>query len=344
MDYNRVRENAKEILSPLCLVCKECNGVACKGRVPGVGAKGTGNSFIRNYSYLYKVKVVMDMIYKEEGQDTSSSLFGKHFTAPIFVAPIGGMDINYGGKIAEGEYHRRTLMGAKNAGIAAFTGDGANDIYFNEPLVPLKEVEGWGIPTLKPWAMEKVFEKIKTIETLNVMAFAMDIDSAGLVHLAKSGKPVFTKTVKDLKEIVDSTELPFIIKGVMSPEGAKKAAESGAYGIVVSNHGGRVLDNTPATTEVLPEIKEVLGGKIKIFVDGGIRTGADVFKAIALGADAVLIGRTFAITAIGGGAEGVQLYAEKLIAELKDTMLMTGCKSISDITMDKIVVSRKDFL
>ncbi|MDP3387079.1 MAG: alpha-hydroxy-acid oxidizing protein [Eubacteriales bacterium] len=340
MDYNLIREKAKETLSPLCLVCKECNGVACRGWVPGVGAKGTGNSFIRNYSYLQEVKVVMDMIYKAEGQETSISLFGRKFTAPIFVAPIGGMDINYGGKIAEGEYHRRTLIGAKNAGIAAFTGDGANDIYFNEPLVPLKEVEGWGIPTLKPWAMGKVLEKIKTVEELNVMAFAMDIDSAGLVHLAKSGKPVYTKTVQDLKEIVDSTELPFIIKGIMSAEGAKKAADSGAYGIVVSNHGGRVLDNTPATTEVLPEIREAVGNRIKIFVDGGIRTGSDVFKAIALGADAVLIGRTFTIMAIGGGSDGVQLYAEKLIAELKDTMLMTGCKDISDITKEKIVMPR----
>ncbi len=340
MDYNEIREKAKEILSPLCLVCKECNGVACRGWVPGVGAKGTGNSFVRNYDYLRQVKVVMDMIYKGEGQDTSISLFGKDFSAPIFVAPIGGMDINYGGKIAEGEYHRRTLIGAKNAGIAAFTGDGANDTYFNEPLVPLKEVQGWGIPTLKPWAVDKVLEKTKLVEELDVMALAMDIDSAGLVHLAKSGKPVFTKSVHDLKEIVDGTKLPFIIKGVMSAEGARKAADSGAYGIVVSNHGGRVLDNTLATTEVLPEIKEAVGHRVKIFVDGGIRTGADVFKAIALGADAVLIGRTFTIMAIGGGAEGVQLHAEKLIAELKDTMLMTGCSSISDITRDKVVLPK----
>ena len=197
---------------------------------------------------------------------------------------------------------------------------------------------GWGVPTLKPWALDKVLEKIKMVEELNPLALAMDIDSAGLVHLAKSGKPVFTKTVEDLKEIVEGTRLPFIIKGVMSAEGARKAADSGAYGIVVSNHGGRVLDNTPATTEVLPAIKEAVGHRMKIFVDGGIRTGADVFKAIALGADAVLIGRTFTIMAIGGGEKGVQLYAERLIAELKDTMLMTGCSTIGDISRDKIVL------
>lgn len=336
MNYNEVREKAKEIMSPNCLVCKECNGVACKGWVPGVGAKWTGNSFIRSFNYLNEVKVVMDTIYEGKGQDISIELFDKKFSAPIFVAPIGGMDINYGGKLSEEDYHRRTLMGAKAAGIAAFTGDGANDDYFNAPLKPLKEVGGWGIPTLKPWSQEKIFEKIKTVEELGVLALAMDIDSAGLVHLAASGKPVYSKTVEDLKAIVDSTKLPFIIKGIMSGKAAEKAVQSGAYGIVVSNHGGRVLDNTPATTEMLPEIRKAVGKRIKIFVDGGIRTGAGVFKALALGADAVLIGRTFTISAFGGGAEGVQLYAEKLMAELKDTMLMTGCSTLEDITMDKI--------
>ncbi len=339
MNYEEVRAKAKEIMVPECLVCKECNGVACKGWVPGIGAKWTGNSFIRSFNYLNEVKLVMDTIVlkEQEAQDISIELFGKEFSAPIFVAPIGGMDINYGGKIEEEDYHRSTLTGAKNSGIAAFTGDGANDVYFNAPQKPLKELDGWGIPTLKPWSQEKVFEKIKVVEELGVIALAMDIDSAGLVHLAASGKPVYSKTPAELREIVEFTKLPFIIKGIMSAKGAQKAVETGAYGIVVSNHGGRVLDNTPATTEVLPEIKKVVGDRMKIFVDGGIRTGADVFKALALGADAVLIGRTYAISAFGGGAEGVSLYTEKLKAELKDTMLMTGCTTLSDITADKII-------
>ncbi|MDX9916917.1 MAG: alpha-hydroxy-acid oxidizing protein [Gudongella sp.] len=339
MNYEEVRAKAKEIMVPECLVCKECNGVACKGWVPGVGAKWTGNSFIRSFNYLNEVKLVMDTIVlkEQEAQDISIELFGKEFSAPIFVAPIGGMDINYGGKMEEEDYHRSTLTGAKNSGIAAFTGDGANDVYFNAPQKPLKELDGWGIPTLKPWSQEKVFEKIKVVEELGVIALAMDIDSAGLVHLAASGKPVYSKTPAELREIVEFTKLPFIIKGIMSAKGAQKAVETGAYGIVVSNHGGRVLDNTPATTEVLPEIKKVVGDRMKIFVDGGIRTGADVFKALALGADAVLIGRTYAISAFGGGAEGVSLYTEKLKAELKDTMLMTGCTTLSDITADKII-------
>lgn len=337
MNYSEVLDKAREILSPVCLVCKECNGVACKGWVPGVGGKGHGRGFIHSYDYLKSVKIVLDTIYENRGQDTSIELFGEKFAAPIFVAPIGGMDINYGGRIEEGDYHSRTLRGAKEAGIAAFTGDGANELYFEAPLIPLKELKGWGIPTLKPWSQDKVLDKIKIVEEAGALAIAMDIDSAGLVHLAASGKPVFSKTLEDFREIVAATDLPFIVKGIMSASAAAKLVDTGIYGIVVSNHGGRALDDTQAPAEVLPEIKKAVGDKLKIFVDGGIRSGADVFKALALGADAVLIGRPYAYSAIGGGAEGVKLYTEKLISELKDTMLMSACNDLSDIDLDKIV-------
>ena len=102
---------------------------------------------------------------------------------------------------------------------------------------------------------------------------------------------------------------------------------------MVSNHGGRVLDQCPATAEVLPEIAAALKGTgVKILVDGGIRTGMDVFKALALGADAVLIGRPFVTMVYGAGAEGVKTYVEKLKAELADTMAMCGAHSLADIS------------
>ena len=122
----------------------------------------------------------------------------------------------------------------------------------------------------------------------------------------------------------------------MTPAGARKAMEAGAAGIVVSNHGGRVLDQCPATAEVLPGIADAVGGRIKIFVDGGIRTGLDVFKALALGADGVLIGRPFVTMVYGGGAEGVQVYVNKLQSELKDAMQMCGVHSLEEIGRDQI--------
>lgn len=118
----------------------------------------------------------------------------------------------------------------------------------------------------------------------------------------------------------------------MTVEGAKKALKAGASGIVVSNHGGRVQDQCPSTAEVLPDIVDAVGGKMTILVDGGIRTGVDVFKALALGADGVLICRPFVTMALGAGAEGVKVYVDKLKAELSDTMAMCGAHSLSDIT------------
>ena len=157
----------------------------------------------------------------------------------------------------------------------------------------------------------------------------MDIDAAGLPFLQGLTPPAGSKSVEELKQIVSWAQRPFILKGIMTARGAEKALE--ASGIVVSNHGGRVLDHCPATAEVLPEIVDAVGGKMTIFVDGAIRSGMDMFKALALGADAVLIGRPFVTTVYGGGEEGVQLYVQKLKAELADTMRMCGAHSLAEI-------------
>lgn len=337
MTYQELLEKARAKMAPQCRVCKECNGVVCKGEIPGTGGKGSGAAFKSCVDFLSSVKIKLDTIYENEGQDTSISLFGKSFKYPFFVAPIGGMNLNYNGAITETEYDEAVVFGSIKSGTAAFTGDGANDSLFLDSLPIIKKADGIAVPTVKPWKNDKVLEKVRMLEEANAMAFAMDIDSAGLINLALAGKPVSAKSVKELSEITSATNVPFIVKGVMTKEGAIKAVEAGAYGIVVSSHGGRVLEHAPATCSVLPEIRAAVGDKLKIFVDGGIRSGADVFKAIALGADAVLIGRPYVIAAFGGGAEGVELYTEKIGAELRDVMIMSGCKNLSDITIDKII-------
>ena len=141
---------------------------------------------------------------------------------------------------------------------------------------------------------------------------------------------------QEMKEIVHYAQMPFIIKGIMTPDGARKAVEAGAAGIVVSNHGGRVQGGVPSTAEVLGEIADAVRGQTVIFVDGGIRSGVDVFRALALGADAVLIGRPFATMMYGAGAEGVKVLFNKLVGELKGTMTMCGAPTLKDITRDKI--------
>ena len=339
MDYNEVLTKAREQLAPKCRVCPVCDGRACRGEVPGAGGKGSGDSFVRNVSYLRDVQIVLDTLYQDRGQDTGCEFFGKKFALPAFPAPIGGMKMNYGSDISEEEQADRVLRGSIAAGSVAFTGDSPVPAAFFGPLEAIKRLDGMGVPTIKPWSLDLALPRVQAAKESGAIAIAMDVDAAGLVNVKLNGGTVYPKSVADMKELVAAcAPAPFIIKGVMTAKGALKAAEAGVYGIVVSNHGGRVLDHSPATAEVLPEIRAALGkdSPVKIFVDGGVRTGLDVFKMIALGADAVLIGRPIITASFGGGAEGVELYLKKVAAELAATMLMTGAANLSEITRDMV--------
>ncbi len=340
MDFKAAMENAKKIEGFKCRVCGQCNGKVCKGEIPGVGGKGSGSGFMRSFEKLSDIKLNMDTIYTAEKVDCSIELFGKKFQYPIFAAPIGGLVACYGEKLSDYEYSKAIVDGCKEAGTIGFTGDGVKDEFFLNPVKAIEENGGWGIPTVKPWRKDEVIQRLRAAEKAGVAAIAMDVDAAGLAILAMAGKPVSPKSVEELQEIIGATQLPFIIKGIMTAKGARKALEAGAYGIVISNHGGRVLDHTPAAVEVLPEIVKAVEGKMKIFIDGGIRTGLDVLKVLALGADAVLIGRPYAVAAYGGGAEGVAAYTKKIGAELAEGMVMTGCNSLKDI--DEGVIFRSE--
>lgn len=338
MTYQDVLKNAKQSIGPYCKVCPECNGVACRGVIPGPGGKGTGLGFIRNYQELKKIRLRMDTIYAPTETSTKAKLFGKEFALPVFAAPIGAVAMHYSDAYNDLTYSAAVLEGCKQAGSAAFTGDGVKSEVYEGTIEAVKKLGGCGVPTIKPWSLSEVLVKAKMAEDAGAFAFAMDIDAAGLVILAMQGKPVSPMPVESLRKIAESVRIPFILKGIMTSEGAKKALEAGAKGIVVSNHGGRVLDETPAGIEALPAIVEAVGGKMTILIDGGFRTGLDVFKALALGANGVLIGRPFSYAVYGGGAEGAKLYLEKVRAELAEAMLMTGAATLSDIDGKKVDV------
>lgn len=339
MTYQEVLSKAKLAIGPHCKVCPECNGIACKGEIPGPGGKGTGLGFIRNYQDLKKIRLVMDTIYKPGTVSTEAALFGKSFRLPVFAAPIGAVGLHYSSAYTDDTYSAAVVNGSLKAGSAAFTGDGVKDEAFDGPLAAIRAAGGNGIPTIKPWNVKEVITKARRAQDAGAFAVAMDIDAAGLAVLAMQGKPVAPMPVEAVAEIVASIKVPFILKGIMTPEGARKALAAGAKGIVVSNHGGRVLDETPSTIEVLPGIVDAVGGKLTVLVDGGFRTGLDVFKALALGADGVLIGRPFTYAVYGGGEEGVALYVEKVRAELAEAMLMTGATALADIR--RTMVSRQ---
>ena len=336
MTYQEILANARTCMGPYCKSCPTCNGLACKNTVPGPGAKGIGTGFIRNYQKWQELCVNMDTICENKPVDTSFELFGHKVALPVFAAPVGAMQLHYGDKYDDLAYNDILVTACAQAGIAAFTGDGTNPAVVEAAAEALKKNGGCGVPTVKPWNMDTIRQKMELVKAADPFAIAMDIDAAGLPFLKNLTPPAGSKTVEELKEIAAMAGKPFILKGIMTVNGALKALEAGASGIVVSNHGGRVLDQCPATAEVLPAIVDAVGGKMTVLVDGGIRTGMDVFKALALGADAVLIGRPFVNMVYGGGAEGVQVYVDKLKAELADTMAMCGAHSLSDIKRSMI--------
>ena len=336
MTYQEVLANARTCMGPYCKSCPTCNGLACKNQVPGPGAKGIGTGFIRNYQKWQELCVNMDTICENKPVDTSFELFGQKVDLPVFAAPVGAMQLHYGDKYNDLQYNDILVSACAQAGIAAFTGDGTNPAVMEAAAEALKKNGGCGVPTVKPWNMDTIRQKMELVKAADPFAIAMDIDAAGLPFLKNLTPPAGSKTVEELKEIAAMAGKPFILKGIMTVNGALKALEAGASGIVVSNHGGRVLDQCPATAEVLPAIVDAVDGKMTVLVDGGIRTGMDVFKALALGADAVLIGRPFVNMVYGGGAEGVQVYVDKLKAELADTMAMCGAHSLSDIKRSMI--------
>lgn len=332
MTQKEILTRARENFNGTCRVCPVCNGKACAGEVPGMGGKGTGDSFIANVDALSRYKLNMRVLHECKDPDTSIELFGRKMRIPVFAAPVSGTTLNMGGKISEEDYISWVINGCLDGGIYPMVGDTAVDAFLITNLEQLEKVDGNGIAIIKPWKNEEVIRKIKLAEEAGAYAVGMDIDAAGLITLALHGKPVGPKSVEEIKEIVASTHLPFILKGIMTADEAELAAKAGVAAIVVSNHGGRVLDHTPGTADVLGEIAAKVKGQVKILVDGGVRTGADVLKMIALGADAVLIGRPFVTASFGGKTQGVSSYIKGLEDDLKSAMILTGCKTIEDIT------------
>jgi 4-hydroxymandelate oxidase len=146
-------------------------------------------------------------------------------------------------------------------------------------------------------------------------------------------------TWDQLAEATARAGLPWIAKGILTPEAAIAAVNAGANAILVSNHGGRQVDPAPASLDVLPEIAQAVGGQVPLLLDSGVRTGADVFLALALGATAVVIGRLAAYGLAAGGEDGVRQTIEMLTAELRVLMILAGIPDVSTLTPD--VVARR---
>ncbi|SHI16275.1 alpha-hydroxy-acid oxidizing protein [Clostridium intestinale] len=338
MIYSEVLEKARTCIGDYCKACYECNGRVCKNQMPGPGAKGIGDVAIRNYDKWKGIRINMDTLVENKAVDTSVQLFNQKFKFPFFAGPVGAVNLHYGDKYNDMSYNNILVSSCAKHGILAFTGDGINPEVIKAATEAIKKENGLGIPTIKPWNYETILEKLKYAKESNAIAVAMDIDAAGLPFLKNMTPPAGSKSVEELKQIIEACDKPFIVKGIMTAQGALKAKQTGASAIVVSNHGGRVLDQCLSTAEVLKDIVDTVGHDIKILVDGGIRSGGDVFKALAMGADGVIIARPFVTALYGGEEEGIQTYINKIGQELEETMAMCGAYSLDEITSEMISI------
>ena len=336
MTYQEVLTAARTCIGPYCKACPVCDGRACRSAIPGPGAKGTGTGAVRNYEGWQSVYLNMDTICENGPADTGCTLFGEKLALPVLAGPVGAVKLHYGDKYTDQEYNNILVPACARAGIMAMTGDGIDPDQFAAAVRAIGVAGGAGIPTIKPWDRDTVFQKLDGAKASGARIFAMDIDAAGLPVLKGRTPPAGSKTVAELREIVDYAGVPFILKGIMTVRGARKALEAGCAGIVVSNHGGRVQDGLPSTAAVLPEIAKAVKGQMTVLVDGGIRSGTDLCKALALGADGCILARPYVTAVYGGGAEGVKLLTEKLQAELADAMTMCGVHSVGEITGELI--------
>ncbi len=265
--------------------------------------------------------------------NTEFELYGKKFATPIMTAALSHIG-TFHPESPNGMVHY--AQGAKEVGAVHWIGMGSDEEF--------EAVAAVGAPTIrivKPYADEnKIYEQIRCAEKNGAIAVGMDIDH--MFDLKGNddvclGEQMEVKSSDKLKEYIESTNLPFIIKGVLSVRDALKCAEIGAKGIVVSHHGGRLSYAVPPLY-VLPDIVKAVGDKMPVFVDCGISSGMDAYKALALGATAVSVGTHLIPYITKGGAKAVADRMQDMTNELKGAMAYTGVASISDF--DATVIHR----
>ncbi len=296
------------------------------------GAAETRATFHRNprafRQYLFRQKIFHDI----SDPDISVELFGKTLPIPAITAPVGSFSLI--GKNAESE----VAAGTDRAGAMMFVSQAAH--------LSLREWRGARSAPLVFMAYmnrgkPEVEECAKTAEDLGFAAVGITMDTVKPVKIGdevplstKDGKPRkgHKSTPQDIEWMKRQVKLPVVVKGIMGADDARAAVNAGADALVVSNHGGRILDFNRAALEALPEVVDAVGAKVPVLLDSGVRSGGDIVKALALGAKAVLIGRPVAWGVGAFGAAGVERVFNIFAEEMQRVLVMTGVARARDVT------------
>lgn len=288
----------------------------------------TGSVLRMNRQYIDSLTIEARTIDSVEAS-TEMTLFGESFATPVMTAALSGLGAICPNPMVE------MAKGAKAVGAAMWVGIGEGT-----ELKAIIETGARTIKIIKPYRdKDLIFAKLAEAERYGAFAVGMDtIFVFGGKRQDSLIRPdlMGPKTLSEIRSFVEATKLPFILKGILSEQDAGKALEAGAAAIVVSHHGGSVLDYAVPPLKILPRIAKVIDGTIPIFVDSGIIRGTDVFKALALGANGVLIGRSAMAGLAVGRAEGVEKLITGTNEELRRVMNLTGCSDLGKISSELI--------
>lgn len=327
----------------------------------GVADEHTLNDNLTAYA---KIKLRPRALVDMQGVHTRVSLFGDTYDHPIFLAPIAYQKLAH----PDGEMASVLGAGALGAGMVVSTQSSTcldevaqarhaplwfqlyiqPDREFTARLVHRAEAAGYRalvvtidapVNGVRNREQRAGFTLPSTISAVNLAGMRLPTTkppAAGAGPLFGSGLLDAAPVWQDLEWLIALTKLPVLVKGVLNAEDALQAMGIGAAGIIVSNHGGRTLDTLPSSIDVLPEITQTIKGNIPVLVDGGIRRGTDIFKALALGASAVLVGRPYIYALAAAGAPGVAHVLRILRGELEIAMALTGCHTLPTIGSNQL--------
>jgi isopentenyl diphosphate isomerase/L-lactate dehydrogenase-like FMN-dependent dehydrogenase len=301
------------------------------------GAAESKATFYRNprsfQRYLFRQRVFHDIT----DPDITVELFGHKLPTPALVAPVGSFSL-----IGD-QKEREVAEGAGRVGAMVFCSQAAK---FNP--------QNWRDATKAPLVFmaymnrgrEEVSAYAKLSQDLGFAAVGITMDTVRPVKIGdevplstKDGKPRrgHAASPKDIEWMKQQVSLPVVIKGMMSAEDARTAVNAGADAVLVSNHGGRILDFNRAALEALPEVVDAVGAKVPVLLDSGIRSGGDIVKALALGAKAVLAGRPIAWGVSAFGPRGIERVFAIFSEEMKRVLCMTGVPSVGAITKSILI-------
>jgi isopentenyl diphosphate isomerase/L-lactate dehydrogenase-like FMN-dependent dehydrogenase len=296
------------------------------------GAAETKATFRRNprafEKYLFRQTIFHDVSEPEISVD----LFGKELPVPAITAPVGSFSLI--GKEAE----REVAEGTDRAGAMMFVSQAAHS-----------SLKDWRNASKSPLVFmaymnrgkPEVEECARTAEDLGFAAVGITMDTVKPVKIGdevplstKDGKPRkgHKSTPKDIEWMKKLVKLPVVVKGIMGAADARVAVDSGADALVVSNHGGRILDFNRSALEALPEVVDAVGARVPVLLDSGVRSGGDIVKAMALGAKAVLVGRPLAWGVGAFGVAGVARVFNILAEEMQRVLVMTGVARARDVS------------